>query len=70
MNIVDLVLTVCAIANPHACQDKHMLFQSNGSLRSCMMEAPPYLAQWEEAHPGLRVKRWTCQWPEQEKENT
>lgn len=70
MNMVDLILTVCAIANPQACQDRHVLFESSGSLRSCMMQAEPYLAQWEAQHPGLRVAKWSCQWPDQEKENS
>ena len=70
MNLVDLVLLACTLADPTACQEFHMLFQSSGSLQSCMMQAPPYLAQWSEAHPGYRIARWHCSWPEQKDEKT
>jgi hypothetical protein len=66
MDMVDLVIMVCAVADPTACTEKHMLFESHGSLQQCMMEAPPYLAQWVDAHPDVKVTRWHCAWPERE----
>lgn len=66
MNMVDLILLACTILAPSNCREYHVLFQFEGSLRSCMMQAPPYLAQWAGNHPGYRVMRWRCAWPDQE----
>jgi hypothetical protein len=66
--MVDLVVLVCSILVPNTCQERHMLFESHGSLQACMMEAPPYLAQWITEHPNLRVARWHCAWPDSEKQ--
>lgn len=71
MNLVDLIVTVCSLAHPHqSCEVRHMLFQSHGSLTACMAEAPPYLARWQSEHPALKVVRWQCAWPEQEKQDS
>jgi hypothetical protein len=32
-----------------------------------MMQAPPYIAQWADEHPGARVTRWRCAFPGDEK---
>lgn len=63
MNLVELVVVICALANPTACSEKRFLFESHGSLRSCMMESPPYLAQFMAQHPNERIKNWRCAWP-------
>jgi hypothetical protein len=66
MNLVDLILLACTLATPVACHEYHVLFQTSGSLQSCMMQAPPYLAQWVGEHPAFQIKRWRCAWPDQE----
>ncbi|HTW28970.1 MAG TPA: hypothetical protein VME92_17725 [Acetobacteraceae bacterium] len=66
MNLVDLIVVICSLLNPTQCQEKHLLFQSQGSLRSCMIEAEPYLAQYMGEHPGYRVQRFRCAWPDTE----
>jgi hypothetical protein len=66
LNLIDLVVLACALVSPGACHEYHLLFQSAGSLRTCTMHAQPYLAEWIEEHPGLRVARWHCAWPNQE----
>lgn len=68
MDIVDLILLACTITDPSACHEYRMTVQSSGSLQTCAMQAEPYLAQWAEEHPGYRVTRWRCVWPEQEQE--
>jgi hypothetical protein len=62
MNPIDLVLLACAVADPSACHEYHLLVQS-ASPQACTMEAEPYLAQWIGDHPKLRVARWYCTWP-------
>jgi len=76
MNLVDLILLACMLANsgaakpgaasPRACHEYHVLFQTAGSLERCMMQAQPYLAQWAGEHPAFRIMRWRCAWPDQE----
>ncbi|HQT26409.1 MAG TPA: hypothetical protein PLK99_07405 [Burkholderiales bacterium] len=66
MNLIDLILLACTIAAPSSCHEYHMLLQSSGSLQSCMVQAPPYLARWVGEHPAYVIKRWRCAWPEQE----
>lgn len=64
MNFVELVLTVCTLAQPVSCDEKKLVFSSEtGSLMGCMMQAQPFIAQWSGEHPGLRVSRWRCVTP-------
>ncbi len=71
MNLVDLILLACTLANPGTsspglCREYHVLFQTAGSLENCTMHAQPFLAQWAGEHPALRIMRWHCAWPDQE----
>jgi hypothetical protein len=67
MQWVDLIVLACSLANPNTCKEYHlMMFQEVASLRACMTEAQPYLAQWIGEHPHERVARWRCAWPNQE----
>jgi hypothetical protein len=66
MQLVDLILLACSLANANACHEYHVLFQSAGPLEACTIRAQPYLAQWVGEHPNYRVTRWRCAWPDQE----
>ena len=44
--LIEIILTVCAIANPANCEEKYLQFAWDGSLQQCMMAAQPYIAQW------------------------
>ncbi|HZY11853.1 MAG TPA: hypothetical protein VFE89_03710 [Beijerinckiaceae bacterium] len=63
MSFIDLILTVCTLANPAFCEETRIPYASGGTLRQCMLEAPPAIAQWSEEHPARRVVRWRCAWP-------
>jgi hypothetical protein len=63
MNMVDLILTVCLVANPGSCRDEHLYFESDGQLMHCMFLAPSEIAKWAQDHPAVRVKRWKCAFP-------
>ncbi|RWK41289.1 hypothetical protein [Mesorhizobium sp.] len=67
MDMVDLILTVCLIANPDNCREEHLYFESRGSLFQCMMLAPTEIAKWSQEHPKLRVKRWRCAFPNKDR---
>jgi hypothetical protein len=66
MNLVDLIVLVCSLANPTACREEHLLVETQGSLEACVMQAQPYLAHWIGEHPSLRIVRWHCEWPNAE----
>ncbi|MCB5204945.1 hypothetical protein LH464_20995 [Neorhizobium sp. T786] len=68
MNLVDLVLTVCVLANPSNCRTEHLYFESQGSLFQCMILAPTQIAKWSESHPAVRIVRWKCVFPDQSRE--
>jgi hypothetical protein len=64
MNLVDLILTVCALSNPTDCRIEHVYYESQGaSLFQCMMMAPIQIARWSESHPAVKVTRWKCAFP-------
>ncbi|ASY58775.1 hypothetical protein [Sinorhizobium sp. CCBAU 05631] len=68
MNLVDLVLTVCMLADHTRCRTEHLYFQSHGSLVQCMMLAPAEIAKWSVSHPTLKIVRWKCVFPPEEQE--
>ena len=58
--MIELILTVCALSAPTQCGERRLQFVSQESLMQCMMQAPPYVAEWVGEHPGSRVTRWRC----------
>ncbi|HEU4987415.1 MAG TPA: hypothetical protein VFT89_10155 [Rhizobiaceae bacterium] len=64
MNLVDLVLTVCLATSGNDCHTEHLYFEHNGSLMQCMLRAPAHIARWSEDHPGFKVVRWKCTYPD------
>jgi hypothetical protein len=63
MGLIELVITVCAIAQADACRDQHLQFADGGSLAQCTMAAPPYIARWIGEHPKWYAVRWRCEYP-------
>jgi hypothetical protein len=68
MELVDLILTVCLMADPKNCRTEHLYFESRGSLTQCMFLAPPEIAKWAEQHPAFKVVRWKCAYPNREQD--
>ena len=62
MNPIDLIVTVCAVLSPTTCEETHLVFSGGGSLRQCVMGAPPYIAQWIGEHPKWNAVRWRCEY--------
>lgn len=63
MNLIDLIVTVCAIASPTTCEEAHLQFAWSGSQQQCVMAAQPYIAQWVGEHPKWNAVRWRCEYP-------
>lgn len=60
---IEIVMFVCAIAHPEQCEDKHLQFAWQGSLKQCVMAAQPYMAQWIGEHPQWVIKNYHCEFP-------
>jgi hypothetical protein len=63
MGLIELVITVCVIAQADACRDQRLQFIDSGSLKQCAMAAPPYIARWIGEHPKWYAVRWHCEYP-------
>jgi hypothetical protein len=63
MGLIELVITVCAVAHPTQCEDQHLQYASGQSLTQCAMAAPPYIAQWIGEHPRWTAVSWHCEYP-------
>lgn len=63
MDVINLVITVCAVLSPTNCEEKNLVFSSNFSLQQCVMAAPPYIAQWIGQHPQYTAVKWRCEYP-------
>jgi hypothetical protein len=60
MGLIELIVTVCALSLPNQCEDQHFSFLADMSLNQCVMNAPPYIAQWTNEHPKWVAVRWRC----------
>jgi hypothetical protein len=65
--MIEIILTVCAVANPANCEEKYLQFDWDGSLGQCMMAAQPYIAEWIGKHPEWYATKWSCDYPGHEK---
>jgi hypothetical protein len=63
MGLIELIITVCALAQPGQCEEQHLQFAQVGSPAQCAMAAPPYIAKWIDEHPKWRAVRWRCDYP-------
>jgi hypothetical protein len=63
MGLIELIITVCALAQPTQCEEQHLQFSQAGSAAQCATAAPPYIAQWIDEHPKWRAVRWRCDYP-------
>ena len=61
-----LIMTVCSLSTPENCGEARLQFTYDESMMQCMVQAQPYIAQWSEEHPGNRVEKWRCAYPDRE----
>jgi len=61
MDLIELVLTGCALSLPNQCEDRRLSFAADVSLNQCVMNAP-YIAQWINEHPKWVAARWRCEY--------
>jgi hypothetical protein len=68
MELIDLVLTVCLLADLNECRIEHLHFECRGLVAQCMFLAPPEIARWSSDHPALKIVRWKCKYPKCEQD--
>jgi hypothetical protein len=66
MEMIAIVVTVCALAQPDQCEEQRLDFSWSGTLKQCVMNAQPYIAQWIGEHPKWSVKSYHCEYPHRE----
>jgi hypothetical protein len=66
MGFIELIVTVCSLVHPGVCDDRHLQFVSQESLRACVANAETYMAKWAGEHPDVRIVKWHCAYPDQE----
>ena len=43
--MIDLVLTVCLVANPASCKEERLTYQARATSAQCMMLSSPYIGR-------------------------
>lgn len=67
MDLIELVLTICAVTQPNNCEERYLQFAWQGTLAQCTMSAQPVIAQWAGEHPKWQVTRYRCDSPGKQK---
>ena len=70
MPTVALIMAVCMFSQPSSCREEHLYFESHGSLRACMAEAIPTMAEWAGTHPQWHIEKFHCEWADLEEKKT
>ena len=59
-----ILLSVCLLSNPSSCHEERLNFSfEHVSSMACMMRSQFAIAEWQQGHPDLQVKRWRCSSP-------
>jgi len=59
--MIELVLSVCLLADPTRCKEVSLVYSAEGlTPMQCVMMAPPEIAKWAEGHPNYFAKKWGC----------
>jgi hypothetical protein len=61
--MIQIVMLVCRLTQPEICEEQHLQFNFEGSLRQCSFAAQIYIARWAGEHPQWTVKNFHCEYP-------
>ncbi len=68
MNVLELIFTVCAVANTNIREEKYIPIQDDVLLTTCTLQAQPTLAQWAVANPDWTITGWHCDYSSNKKQ--
>jgi hypothetical protein len=60
MDYLEIVMLVCLIGDPKACEERSLPVENVGSLSACTWEAQMHMAQWSATHPKYEIRKWHC----------
>ncbi|GLS77059.1 hypothetical protein [Oharaeibacter diazotrophicus] len=60
MNAIDILMTICLLSDPKACEQRTLPVAEVTSLAECLYWAQPRIAEWSTSHPKYRIVRWRC----------
>jgi hypothetical protein len=69
--ILEMIMTVCLLAEPKACHDERFKFvDPKISLLECMMGTAimAEIMEWRRKHPEYRIDGWSCREHKPEKD--
>ncbi len=59
--MIELVLSICLIAEPEKCKDVRLTFaEENVTPYACVMTGQIEIAKWMDSHPDWQVAKWGC----------
>jgi hypothetical protein len=61
--MIEIVLSVCMLADPAKCKDVHLSYaaeSTNITPQQCMMNGQPEIAKWSEGNPNWQIQKWRC----------
>lgn len=58
--MIELVFTVCLLASPERCDERHLTYAETMTPMACLMRGQAQLATWNEANPKWQITRWKC----------
>ena len=60
--MIELVFSVCMMAQPQTCKDVHMTFlEQQATPAQCMMNGQFQMAEWLGTHPHWKIERFKCE---------
>lgn len=61
MAVIELIVSVCFIADPGKCKDVHLtMTEGEVTPYQCMMYGQVEITKWLEAQPKWQLKKWSC----------
>ncbi len=61
--MIEIVLSVCMLADPARCKDVHLSYMAEGqgvTPHQCMMYGQSEIAKWAEGNPNWKLHKWSC----------
>lgn len=65
--IIEIVLSVCLLADPGRCKDVRLSYMSDDAItpHNCMIYGQSEISKWTEGNPNWSIMKWTCGHPSQ-----
>lgn len=61
--MIEIVLSVCMLADPAKCKDVHLSYMAESQQvtpHQCMLYGQSEIAKWAEGNPNWKLQKWSC----------